>query len=407
MKKIIFLFILIGKMLFAQNEYVIKSLRIYQTGNETSFPISVNDSKITIDFDLKAKDTPNWEINFKLCDNNWQPYEDDSMIDYLTNTAHNLWFETLPFRGDRANYHYKGSFPNKEVKFPLAGKWMFFIRDVYNHENIYGEGKFYVVKNTEVNLRLSLQEKSLQGRDIVPAVFGEVWNMKVSVTMPDSLYADKIERVEIIENKKIADPIIIERTYGNDERYYEIDAINSYSFFANNIHPGSAYRQVNLMDRTKYSPPKTNAHFEGVDVSHKFKPGVKDFFGGCKILNYRNEYSEYMDVVFDLRLPENYYQNIFLVGAFTDWDIYPEYEMVQKKDGLFSTTVELKRGIYDYQYVVVDYKGDYINKIDWIELEGNSWKTNREFHIFLFYKSDEFGEYDKIIGYRKIWSRSR
>ncbi len=388
----------------AEDNYEIKSLRVFQNGNQTSFPVALFGSKITIEFDIKADDEPTWEIVFLLCNKDWQPYENPSLIDQQTNTALNLWFETIHNKGERANYHYNDIFPNDNVKFPLSGKWMFFIRDMYNSDLVYGEGKFYVVNDIATELRTSITTNSMQGRNISPAVFGEVFNIKNSVSLPDSMFADKISHIEIIENKKIEDPIKIDKSYDSEFRYYEIDDINSYSFFAKNIQPGGAYRQVNLMDKTKHSPPKTSAHFNGVEVSNKFNPNGHDNFGGSKIMDYKNRYSEYMDVEFKLRLPDGYYQNVFLVGAFTNWDIYPEFKM-NSKDDLFTLTTELKRGIYDYQYVVVDFKNDFLSNIDWIELEGNSWTTNREYNVFLFYETEEEGGYDKIIAYNKIRSR--
>jgi len=404
LKKIFVLLLFTSIILFAEDDYQIKSLRVFQSDNQTSFPVALLGSKITIEFDLKSEDDPIWEIVFLLCNKDWEPYENSLLIDELTNIERNLWFETLPFRGDRANYHYKGTFPNENVRFPLSGKWMFFIQDAYDSEKIYGEGKFYVVNEAVVELETSLEHKGIQGRDIVPAVFGQVVNIKASATLPDVLFADKIENIEIIENQKIEDPILINKTYDSEFRYYEIDGINSYSFFAKNIQLGGAYRQVDLMSRTKHSPPKTFAHFDGVEVSNKFNPASRDYFGGSKLMDFQNTYSEYMDVEFRLRPPEEYYQNIFLVGSFTNWDIYSEYRM-EEKDGLFTTTVELKRGVYDYQYVVVNFKNDYLSNIDWLELEGNSWTTKRNFHVFLFYETEEEGGYDKIIAYKQIRSR--
>lgn len=403
MKRVLLIIFLSFNVLLAEEDYEIKSLRIYQKNNETSFPISLYGSEITIEFDLKGDDSPNWEILFLLCDNEWEPYENGSLINDISNTERNLWFETLPFRGDRASYHYKESFPNDNVKFPFSGKWMFFIRDTYDFDLIYGEGKFYVVNETAAELKTSITNNRMQGRNIVPAVFGQVIDLKTSVKLPDSLFADRIENVEIIENKKIEDPIIIDKTYDDEFKYYEIDYVNSYSFFVKNLQPGGAYRQVDLMNKTKYSPPKTVAHFDGVETSNKFKPTGWDYFGGSKLLDYQNTYAEYMDVEFRLRPPEGYYQNIFLVGAFSNWDIYSEYRM-EEKDGLYTTTAELKRGVYDYQYVVVNFKNNYLSNIDWIELEGNSWSTKRNFYIFLFYDSEEEGGYDKIIAYKQIRS---
>jgi hypothetical protein len=402
---VIFAFFVFVNLNFAKEDYIIKSLRVFQANDQTSFPISILGSKITIEFDLKCDDLPNWEIHFVFCDKNWQPYESGLLRDDIYNTERNLWFEKLPFQSDAIDYHYINSFPNNNVKFPFSGKWMFFIQDAYNSDNIYAEGKFYVINNNIIDLKTTISEERTHGKNVVPAVFGEIWDFKISVSVPDSLFVEKVNFVEIIENKKIEDPIIIEKTYDNEFNYYEIDSYNALSFIVKNIQPGSAYRQVDLMNKSKHQTPKTDAQFDGIEVSNKFNPSRNDNFGGSKIMNYKNTNSEYLDVKFQIRTPDDYYKNIFLVGSFTNWDIYPEYKLVEK-DGIFSTNVELKRGVYDYQYVVADIENNYLTNINWIELEGNSWATNREFYIFLFYKTDELGGYDKIIGYKKIRSRN-
>jgi hypothetical protein len=402
---VIFAFFVFVNLNFAKEDYIIKSLRVFQANDQTSFPISILGSKITIEFDLKCDDLPNWEIHFVFCDKNWQPYESGLLRDDIYNTERNLWFEKLPFQSDAIDYHYINSFPNNNVKFPFSGKWMFFIQDAYNSDNIYAEGKFYVINNNIIDLKTTISDERTHGKNVVPAVFGEIWDFKISVSVPDSLFVEKVNFVEIIENKKIEDPIIIEKTYDNEFNYYEIDSYNALSFIVKNIQPGSAYRQVDLMNKSKHQTPKTDAQFDGIEVSNKFNPSRNDNFGGSKIMNYKNTNSEYLDVKFQIRTPDDYYKNIFLVGSFTNWDIYPEYKLVEK-DGIFSTNVELKRGVYDYQYVVADIENNYLTNINWIELEGNSWATNREFYIFLFYKTDELGGYDKIIGYKKIRSRN-
>ena len=402
----LFLILLLSTTLIAENDFEIKSLRVYQSHDETSFPILFLNSKIAIEFDIKSDHTPNWEILFQFCNQYWEPYEDYLFANEMYNTERNLWFEVLPFRGDRARYHYKETFPNENVNFPFAGKWQFYIVDSNDPDYIYGSGKFYVINNKEVYLKTSLKDQRLEGLDPDPAVFGQIYNLKVSFNLPDSLFTQNVKNIEIVENRKIEYPIVIEKTYDNQWRYYEIDGTKSLSFYAKDIQPGGEYRQVNLMNKTKYTPPKVKAHFDGVEVSRKFKPNGRDFNGGSKLMNFQNEYAEYMDVEFRLRLPDNYYENVFLVGAFNNWEILPDYRM-DEDNGLFTKTIELKRGIYDYQYVTADIADAYLENESWIELEGNDWRTKNEYYIFLYYDSPELGGYDKIIGYKKIISGSK
>jgi hypothetical protein len=73
--------------------------------------------------------------------------------------------------------------------------------------------------------------------------------------------------------------------------------------------------------------------------------------------------------------------------------------------GIFSRTIQLKRGIYDYQYVLADYQNGNISNPDWYILEGNSWETSNEYNIFVYYKEPTNGGYDRIIAHSRIISR--
>ncbi len=398
------LFLFLHLEIFAE-DFEIKSLRVYQSHDETSFPIVFPNSKIAIEFDIKSDFTPNWEIHFEFCNQDWEPYEDYFFANEFYSKERNLWYDVLPFRSDKARYHYKDTFPNDNVNFPFSGKWQFYIVESTNPEFIYGSGKFYVISD-EVNLLTTLRKQRLEGINPEPATFGQINSISVSFQLPDTLFTQNVINVEIVENRKIEFPNIIPKSYEDQWRYYEIEGHKSLSFHAKDIQPGGEYRQANLMSQTKYNPPKTYANFEGVDVSNKFKPSGNDFNGGSKLMNYKREYAEYMDVEFRLRLPDGYYENVFLVGAFNNWEILPDY-LMDEENGLFTKTIELKRGIYDYQYVTAEIDDDFLENESWIELEGNDWNTKNEYYIFLYYNTPELGGYEKIVGYAQINRGSR
>ena len=67
--------------------------------------------------------------------------------------------------------------------------------------------------------------------------------------------------------------------------------------------------------------------------------------------------------------------------------------------------MQLKRGVYDYQYVVVNGEYSDVTNQDWYVLEGNDWQTTNDYNIFLWYRDLEYGGYDRIIGYSKIQTR--
>jgi hypothetical protein len=110
-----------------------------------------------------------------------------------------------------------------------------------------------------------------------------------------------------------------------------------------------------------------------------------------------------MDVLFELRPTEDFNDDIFITGSFNNWELSPDYRL-RLEDGVYFTWIELKRGIYDYQYVTGNYINGEIENADWFFMEGNSWKTNNDYYIFLYYNSEYLGEYEEIIGFAKISS---
>lgn len=386
---------------FAQVE--IKSLRVYSNNDETSFPIldfSKGDDFITIEFDVASASEPNFTIVFRPCDSNWQPYENPFLFNPLFDKEFNLWFDRLPINLVGAQFHYKGTFPNNNVRFTTSGKWKFFIVDSQDRNKVFASGKFYVV-NPEVKLNISVARESLQGEYGDLAILGRTLALKTSFVLPDSLFPSSVLKVEIIKNRMIEYPIVVDRKNFTSERYYEWDAAKKFSFIARNLRPGNEYRETDTRNISVYNSYNVDARFGEFDISDLFTKRKRDLNGASLLMNWRNENADYINVRFRLKAPENISKPIFLVGAFNNWQLLPEYEMFDD-NGMMNLTIQLKRGLYDYQYVVADFENEKIVNPDWEILEGNFFETKNEYHIFLYYWSDEKGGYEKIIGYKQF-----
>lgn len=401
----LFLLFVLSSYTFA-SDFQIKSLRVYSSIDQTEFPlIDLRDStkgSISIEFDVQSAHITNLNILFRFCDADWKPYENIFLLNPGYNTEYNIWFERLPQRVAGARYHYQGSFPNRNVTFPFSGKWKFFIVDSQNPNEIYAEGKFYVVY-PEVKLNVKIDNERSQGYDSDLANLNYTYSIQSSFLLPDSLFSAYIKSVEVIENRKLHYPISINRNQLTQTRFFEWNGSNSFTFIARDIKPGNEYRQADLRDYNRYNSQNVNAQYDGIETSNFFRKGRRDFNGASFLADFRNEYAEYLDVNFRIRPPENITKPVFLVGSFNNWQVLPQYEMFDD-NGLLNLKIELKRGLYDYQFVAADIYNDGIQNIDWFILEGNFWETVNEYHIFLFYESTEKGGYDKIIGYRKIKS---
>ena len=384
------------------SEPIIKSLQYFANNKVTNLPVlrMGSSDKLNISFDVESKREPSFNIVFKFCDSEWEPYDNLLLEGIGENTYYNVTTERLPITKEGAEYYVSESFPNRDIKFNNSGKWMFFIVDNFDDEIVYDWGKFYVVENL-INLKTEIKNWRREGSISSNNANDRVINLKTRFSLPDSISPFRVNHIEIVKNLEIDFPTIIEKDAFATNRGYEWDGANNFEFVVRDLEPGNEYRQVNLRDIDKYKMPLTRAHFDGIEYSRFYKLGVRDFNGGFKLMDKQNEYSDYLVATFEFKPHEEIYDDIFIVGSFTNWEVLPWFKL-NLEDEIYSINLELKRGIYDYQYVSGYIDDEIVEDIDWRLFEGNFWDTENVYSIFLYYKSPEKGEYDKIIGFKQI-----
>jgi hypothetical protein len=385
----------------------LKSLRVYSAQDETSLPVIVQseNSNIAIEFDLESEFIPNLNIVFRFCDKDWNPTNNIFLLNIGKNIAYFLELKTLPTTVEKARYHFKGEFPGnyEDVEFPFSGKWMFYITESDDSTKVYGSGKFYVIQD-DVALRVNVKREQLEDKVYFPSDLAKIFNITATFNLPDEMFPVFVDHLEIVENHKIHQTVIVDRGFNTNRRQFYWDGNRKFSFTARDIYPGNEYRQVDLRDINVFNSKNVKAQFDGIEYSRFFKKAPKDLNGGSIFTNFKNEFATYLNVTFSIRPPDEIFGNIFLTGTFNNWQLLPDYEMTDDY-GLYTKTIELKRGIYDYQYVVADVINNTIKNDDWLVLEGNTWDTSNVYHVFLYYKDQNYGGYDRIIGYSKIISR--
>ncbi len=391
---------------FSQN-IQIKSLKVYGGSDETSFPVILNGrgtpNYLTIEFDVKSNFVPNLILLFRFCDKNWRPYSNIFLASPYKYIDYNMSYSSLPQTVKEADYHFKDFYPkNNGVEFPFSGKWMFYITDSQDTTKIFGGGKFYVVDN-EIGVGDSLKKEQLEGANYFPADLAKIFNITTNFILPDKFFPSYVDHVEIVANQVMDYPTVIDRNGNTNTRQFYWNGNRNFSFIARDILPGNAYRQVDLRNTDNFMGPNVNAHLQGLEYSRFYTEGRRDLYGGSVLTNYNNDYATYLNVTFSIRPPNEITGGIYLVGAFNNWEVNPNYRL-RNDYGVYSITVPLKRGIYDYQYVIADDNGKEIINQDWLTLEGNNWNTSNIYHIFVFYNDPDYGGYDRIIGYQLIKS---
>jgi len=402
LKYFLLLLLLTGYDYVYSQDLQIKSLVTYTTDDRLALPVLTGEDKFVVEFDVKSDFEPNLNILFRFCDEGWTPTKNIFFLNQTRNFKQLFNFERLPVTVEDADYHFKGSFPDKDgfIEFPYSGKWRFYITDPQDTSLVYSEGRFYVVNN-ELSLSSTLRKDELEDKNYWPVELAKVFNITTNFYLPDDFFPSYVDRLEIIQNRNIYDPIVIERNANTLERQFKWDANRKFTYITRDIPAGNEYRQVDIRNFNFFSEKNVKAQRDGLEFSRFFLNASPDLNGNKIFKDYKDPYATYLNVTFSIRPPDDVYGDIFLVGAFNDWLLSVEYKL-QSEAGIYSTTIPLKRGIYDYQYVVGDDNNGEIVNADWLVLEGNTWNNKKVYDIFLYYNEPSLGGYERIIGYIKL-----
>jgi len=381
-------------------QVVVRSLHVYTTDDNRSFPVVNKSNKLVIEFDVDSKNLPDLNIIFTFCDKNWKPIDNIFFQNQGQNTAYILDYISLPVTVEEARYNFLNKFPDNSgyVSFPYSGKWKFFIVDSNNPDKILAEGKF-IVDLSDVKLDVDIKKSNMMDKVYSPNELSRSFEINIKALIPDEYFPHFVEEVEIFRDHLADFSLRQNRNDGvNVNRDFKWDGANKISFVFRDFRPGNGYRQVNLMNTNLYSGKNVQAQFDGFETTRFYSNPSIDFNGGMQLKNPKDPYANYMNVKFRLKPANEIYNDVYIIGAFNNWKISEEYKL--KFDGdLFTSTVLLKRGIYDYQYAIFEKS---TNEVDLYSLEGNNYNATSTINILMFYRDPQFGGYDKLIGFSRI-----
>ncbi len=402
LKYFVLLLLLTGYNYVYTQDIQIKSLVTYTTDDRLALPVLTGENKFVIEFDIVSDFEPILSILFRFCDEGWMPTNNIFLLNQNRNTLQLFEFDRLPVTVEDADYHFKGSFPDRDsfIELPFSGKWRFYITDRQDTSLVYAEGRFFVV-NSEVNLRSILKRDELEDKNYWPRELSKVFNITTNFNLPDDFFPSYVDRLEIIQNRNIYEPIVIERNANTLERQFKWDANRKFTYITRDIPAGHEYGQVCICNFNFFSDKDVKAHRDGLEFYRFFLNVPPDLNGNKIYMDHKNPYATYLNVRFSIRPPEDVYGGIFLVGAFNNWRLSSENKL-QPEAGIYSITIPLKRGIYDYQYVVSDEIDGKRDNVDWLVLEGNTWNNKKVYDIFLYYDEPSLGGYERIIGYLRL-----
>ena len=132
---------------------------------------------------------------------------------------------------------------------------------------------------------------------------------------------------------------------------------------------------------------------------------TKDFDGRYVIDNYETNQgateADYVRVSFQLRTDSLANKKVYINSSFNDWQLNENNLMhYVPENQAYEAFIQLKQGIYNYQYVTVDPQGIISER----ELEGSHSQTENVYEILVYHRPIG-GRADALVGYALIKSR--
>lgn len=381
----------------AQEVYAprIKGLRVDGEAKD-SFPVTSPDSgAVTIEFDLDSSQPEDFRVKFYHCERDWAVTQSQFINDEMRNsTKFSIPFEHAPEGVVHYTYHYTlrvPGFPGIET-FPYSGNYIFEIWD-RDQTTVLAKGRFFVAEH-RIPFSLIIGNRYLQSAGIP---FNQVNRLECDVAIPggvnndiDQIVPGLVRTADIYKNRELRSPCRIDVDDNNPDTFVDGLGTSNLKFIVDNFQPGNEYRRLDLTDVDYYPPDQTSRPRDGADVSRMFHQGPPDNDGVATVLT-NTRYSDYVKFQFELDCESDDLSPVYVVGDFNDWTPNDSWKMsYDPATQRYLLQTEMRRGIYDYQYVT---NGD-----DWSKVEGNDWRTVNQFTALLYYRDLRFGGFDRIIG---------
>lgn len=388
----------------------IHSAYIAIANNEASNPVyNLNSgASLKLKFDYFEFDHPTFNVEFVHCDHNWIPSQMDKE-EYLEGNFYQEIYEGSTSFNTTQNYnHFQYDFPNENISFLLGGNYYLIMLNEANGDTLL-QLPFYVL-DQQVSIEGSIQQASQ------PKYTFTHQQLKMKVDAMQYEIQDPYNNlfVQVKQNNRIDVPVKNIKPTMVMSNQYEFSQSNDFHF-----ESGKEFRYIDLRSIQIPEARFKQSSFSGavpqftleIDDIRSFKSHVNLVDMNGRFVIYTKD-AEKADTESDyskvkLRLDQKQemaYEDIYIVGAFNNWQILPEYKMFYNiHDNQYQLEVFLKQGYYNYEYVTVP-KGE-TAPIDRGYIEGHSRDTENDYFVYVYTKPIGWN-YMNLIGISRINSRN-
>ena len=385
----------------------IKTPMCYLEGDMLSAPyIELESGRLKVRFDDISDEIKDYYYTVIHCDYQWNPSDLDK-LDYMTGFFENTITESEGSFNTQTDYiHYQFSFPNDMTGVSISGNYLMVVYEDGDEENVIISRRFVVYEQL-VNIDTHLKEAT----NISDSRFRQ--EIDVKVFFPnyaiDNPYSDF--HLTIMQNNRWDNAIT-----NLQPRFVKSGELN-YDYNEENVFDGgNEFREFNLsklqmatnqVARTELTEGRWTAYLR-TDPSRSYKHYItnKDINGNFYIVNKdgfeQHVEEEYVWVRFSLKQDYRTNTPIYIFGKMTDWQCKNEFLMKYNSENkVYTNTVLLKQGYYNYVYAIYDE-----NQIDITSIEGTHFDTENEYTV-IAYNTDFVAGYDRVVGVTKTNSFNR
>jgi hypothetical protein len=382
----------------------LKSVQLTRPGFEQSAPfIELNSTgQLLLRFDDLSNQGLTYYYTFIQCNSDWTPSSLMPM-EYIDGMSEDFFNSSFQSFNTTIHYtHYTAMIPSDNMKLTKSGNYILKVYPEGEPDNPVITRRFYVYENkvgidieyfpartpkdqyTKQELFIKVNPNGYP----MPNVYEDLTMIVQQNGRKDNMLVRKKPKMitgEYLYYNLIGDIVF---NGGNEFRVFDIRSLKTQSARINTITYDSAGYQVDLlMDFSRYGKnylayQELNGRYQVIEWDNtQFSDQVE---------------ADYAYVNFHFKL-DSVLENggIYLLGELTNWRM-DEYSRLAYNPlyGEYTTTLLLKQGYYNYQYIYVP-NGSQRGYVE--PFEGNHVETGNTYVVYVYYR-DQGQIYDRLIG---------
>ena len=392
----------------------IRTIMLFRFNNQESLPvINLNSAdKLELHFDDLDGYAKNYYYTYVLCNADWTP-ADMSSFDYIGGFQNQQLTEYRVSSFATTNYiHYQAVLPDKDCRPTQSGNYLLKVYLDADPEKVVFTKRFYVV-----NKQVGISGTVSQPFDNQIINTHQKIQFTVNAAALNMFNPEQQIKVTILQNYRMDNAIT------NIQPVFNRDNVLEYSSEEDALFPaGKEYRWIDLrsfrfqsekLDKIDLNSKPIDLYLrpDGVRVQQRFQ-ARRDLNGWYEITTTESInpwwQADYANVHFTL-VPDNRQpfegKDVYISGALTGNDLTDDARMQFNSDkGVYEKTLLLKQGYYYYTYITKD-KENNDARPDATLTDGNSWETENDYSIFIYYRALS-DRHDQLIALTTINSRT-